>query len=574
MLAEEELGIFINTNKTQMWDPSSRRGYELPWPNIREDHDSSIASQTAQWLNRPYTLIAKQIAWMNQYHSDPEPVSFGDSIPDRLHVNDKYLDLLPVFTPLFADLSADYYKDDGKHTRYYLPVSPNKLYKLFNALSVETEKRLAAEGRVVRLTQVSASSSNYEGRASIYEIHGLRVAGISRLIEMGVPVSIVQEFIAGHATAVMTMYYNKAEPGAFKAKLVEALQRTGVAHEWDGYRESLGAQQALWTFNRRYARHRDNDILEQCSSWKTVPGGICPVGGSGCHIGIPSEEEDPDKVVRHYSPVEGGCGNCRFFSTGPAFLIQQGLAMNELMLELRLLGRERKSLYDALSELAWKDVPDLAEAERRKLVFDKQLIKEKIADFDRKSEPLILEWINRYRMYTESTRLTKEWKDLKQRHAPRSGHFLLVSGENDDELRREVEVRFEKSGDFGLVRNILDAAVIQGGLEKASSLSKDTCSQFMDRILRTEDCHHLLMDIQDDRLRHRAAYLMASMVEHLAGHESVQESIDGHTPLPLSAEKREEFHRWVASTIAEAMPPSLKVLPNQSKQRLRRIRRG
>ncbi|RBJ72307.1 hypothetical protein C3L29_035105, partial [Pseudomonas sp. MWU12-2534b] len=110
MLEEEELGIFINTNKTQMWDPSSRRGYELPWPNIREDHDSSIASQTAQWLNRPYTLIAQQIDWMNQYHPDPVPISFADSISDRLQVNDKYVDLLPAFTPLFADLSNDYYR--------------------------------------------------------------------------------------------------------------------------------------------------------------------------------------------------------------------------------------------------------------------------------------------------------------------------------------------------------------------------------------------------------------------------------------------------------------------------------
>ncbi|WP_175984655.1 hypothetical protein [Burkholderia stabilis] len=355
---------------------------------------------------------------------------------------------------------------------------------------------------------------------------------------------------------------------------MEALQNSGTADEWDWYREPLSAQRALWTFNRRYARHRADDILEQPSSWKTVPGGICPVGGSGCHIGIPSEEEDPDKIVRHYSPVEGGCGNCRFFSTGPAFLIHQGLAMNELMLELRLLGRERKALYDALSELAWKDVPDLTEAERHKLVFDKQLIKEKIADFDRKSEPLILEWINRYRMYTESARLTKEWKGFKQKRSPTPGHFLLVAGESDDKLRREVEVRFEKSGDFGLVRNILDAAIIQGGLEKASSLSKDACSQFMDRILRTEDSRHLLMDIRDDRLRHRAAYLMASMVEHLVGYESAQEAIDARTPLPLSVEKRDEFHRWVASTLAEAMPPSQKALPNQSKQYDRKIRRG
>lgn len=555
ILDTAELGIFINTNKTQMWDPSSRRGYEMPWPFVQLEHETDIAARTAMWLNRPYAVIFDQLKWMNQYCPEPVPVSFADSLVDRLQVNDKYIDMLPVFTPLFADVSQNFHREDDAHTRYHLPVAPGKIYKLFNALSVETERRLAAEGRKVTLTQAGTSSVSYQGRISLYEIHGLRVAGISRLIEMGVPVNIVQEFIAGHVTAVMTMYYNKAEPGAFKAKLVEALKQSGAINDWNSLREPMALRESIWAFNRHHARYREEGLLSQFSSWKTVPGGICPVGGTGCHIGTPSDEEEPDKVNKHYSPVEGGCGNCRFFSTGPAFMIQQAQAMNELMLELRSLGRARKTLYEALSELTWTDIPEIGADRRRKLAFDSQLIKEQIASLDQKSEPLILEWINRYRMYTESTRSIDEWRSLREQEcAPgKEGKFVLITGSDGNDIRNQVEVKFEKSGDFSLLQNILEAAVIQGGLEKASTLSKETCSQFMDRILRVENCRHLLMDIQDERLRHEAAYLMACMAEHLTGKDNVQNALDRNEPLPLAHVQREEFRQWVDTVLADAI---------------------
>lgn len=551
----EELGIFISTNKTQMWDPANRRGYEMPWPSVPDDSNSGEASEIARWLNRPYMVLFDQLEWMNRYCPDPTPVTMMDSAVERRSVHEKYADRIPAFAPVFADLSQDYYRPDERHTLYYLPVKHPKIYRLFHAITVETERRLAAEGRKVVLTQESDTGSGHGGRVSLFEIHGLRVAGISRLIEMGVPVGIVQEFIAGHATAVMTQYYNKGERGVFKAKLVDAWAKNGIVDNWDSLREPMATRESIWVFNRRHAQHREDGLMLQYSGWRTVPGGICPLGGTSCHIGSPTEEEDLDRsATGEYGPVQGGCGNCRFFTTGPAFLIQQGQAMNELMLELRLHGRSRNALQEALSELGWADVPGLSADQRKKLVFDRQVIREQIASLDQKVEPLILEWFNRYRMYEESGRLLGEWRDFHGLHGGQKPEnaLALVSGSAADELCREIEVKLEKSGDFDLVRNILDAAKIQGGLAKASTLSKERCAEFMDRILRVENSRHLLIDIRDERARHEAAYLMACMAEHLVGGAAVQAALDSNTPLPLGHEKHEEFQAWVNTVLTEA----------------------
>ena len=552
----KEIGLFINTNKTQMWDPLNRRGYEIPWPFTAGERTEAEAREAARWLNRPYELLFEQIRWMNAYSPSPVPVSYMDSAKERGTVNSKHAHRLPAFTPVFADLSQDCYRNDDGHTLIHLPANQSKLYRLFNALSLEVENRLAAEGRIVDLTSSSTSALAYQGRVSRYQIHGLRVAGISKLIEMGVPVSIVQEFVAGHATAVMTLYYAKAERATLREKLTATIAAKGVIGNWESLRPALSRASHLWVSNNRYRAMRDERLMEQYTGWRTVPGGICPLGGTACHMGAPSTGEDLELRPDQYEPVNGGCGNCRFFSTGPAFLIQQAQAMNEIMLELRMHGRSRKALYEHLSEISWKDTPELSRDQRQKLAFDRQVVKEQITSIDHRCEPLVLEWFNRYLMFEESSRLLEQWRDFENDNRDFEGAPLtLLTATDEKELRNQIEVRLEKSGEFSLVRGVLDAANIQGGLARASQLSKDRCCEFMDRILRHEGSEHLLMDIPDASRRYEAAWLMAHMVEQLAGAGAVQACIDEGTTLPLVEERRSEFRRWAGHILGESVRP-------------------
>lgn len=556
LVEKEELGIFINTNKTQMWDPSNKRGYEIPWPSGRPlMPDAPELAENAKWLERPYAILRQQLEWQASYNPTPVPVDFIDLTSDAEGVNERFVDRMPSCTPVFADMSCDDYRDDRNHTMIHLPVRGTKLGRLFNALAVETEHRLREEGRAVTLTAESSESKlAHHGRVCLFDLHSLRVAGISRLIEMGVPIQIVQEFIAGHMTAVMTYLYKKLEPGFLRQKLLEALDEAGILGDWQELREPLAARPTLWVFNRRFADHRSDDLLDTYAGWKLVPGGICPLGGTGCDIGQPIDVEDDDKSVKgHYAPVVGGCGNCRFFSTGPAFLVQQAQVANEIMLECRVLGRDRKALYDRLAELDWGDDPQLGPGRRQKLTLEREILREQIRSIDQRMEPMILEWFNRYVMFEESKKLMADWRELVTTHNRPGRHSLvLVAGATPEDVREQLQIRLEQAGDFSLIRNILEGAKLRGGLAKASSLAKDKCCEFMDRILRTECARHLLLDIPEERLRNEAAYLMASLAEQLVGDRGVQEALDSRQALPLDDRQRTDFMNWTAQIIANA----------------------
>lgn len=539
----EPIGIYVNTNKTAMWNPESRRGYEVPWPMLNKSN--AERSDSTSWIDRPYDIIFAQLAWMDKHHPMPIPVSFADSSAERQRIHERHLDKIPAFCPLFADLSERSYRNDAEHTAIYLPVSTGKISRLFNALCLETERRFAKEGRSISITRPDKSDSAYQGRSATFDIHSLRVSGISRLLELGIPVSIVQEFIVGHATAVMTLYYQKTFSTAARQEIAAALERDGHSVDWRNYREPLSKRPALWV-NGRWGKHQVAGQLEDFACWKAVPGGICPVGGLGCDEGgILDDEVAVGREV--FIPVVGGCGNCRFFSTGPAFLIQQSQALNEIMLELRLHGKHRAVLVDKRSELAWSDTAGLAVAHRETLMKQLADIQESIADIDVKIEPLILEWINRLRMFEESRAKMGSWKDFV---AERSNSDKLAVNGLDGRLPIEVDVRLERAGEFSLVQSILQGAVIRGGLHHASALSKDKCSAFMDRILRSVGARRLLIDIADEKTRHEIAYKFATTASALFGSENVDDHLVNGEPLRSSSEEMGAFVEWAASLLS------------------------
>ncbi|PVX83632.1 VPA1269 family protein [Paraburkholderia unamae] len=548
LLGVVEPCIFVSTNKTQMWAPRDRKGYELPWPFLSEDEAGSLGVETARWIRLPYDLLRSQTEWINAHYPHPTPVFFNDSRSDEVAVNQKHSEFLPAFTPLFLDLSTEFFRNDKGRTKHYLPVSHAKITELFDALCAETEDRLAAKGETVELTRKTTG-----GRVSLYDIYSVRLAGISWLIEMGVPIHIVQELVVAHLTAVMTAHYNRPESRGVTELIIKNISENQTVYGWDRHRATLAHQEKKWTFNRQYARHRDADLLLQFWGWKIVPGGICPLGGTGCHVAIPNLDDSDARAKPRFSAIIGGCGNCRFFSTGPAFLIQQAQAMNEIMLELRGIGRTRNGVQDALHELSWRDTSDLDTNGRKKLALEAELLKEQISAIDKKSEVLILEWTNRYKMFVESEKLASGMVTDDASFADSEDEELtLLSLGESEEIRRQIEVRLESGGDFSLVKNILDSAIMLGGIERCSIGARESCVRFMDLVLRTEGSRYLLIDIPDDRTRHNAAYLMASFAERLVGIKGIQDSLDGSSPLCVEDENRNSFLSWVDEVLADA----------------------
>lgn len=571
---QDQLCLFINTNKTQMWDPERVTGYEIWWPRgdqLREWDIANLAQQ-ADYLDRPYRLIEDQIRWLQQFDPDPVPVSFIDSSEDADNVNKDQQDNYPYFTPVFRDPSSPYHREDG--TQYFLPVTKGRLDRLFTALAVHTEERLREQGLDVVLTLPAGNSGNhvYRGRKHRYDLHSLRVYGVSYLMELGVPLPIVQ-MIVGHEGPAMTLSYNKPSPDYVRRVLAGKISGAEILGDWDDIGADLlkHQRQFIATNSNLGASDIPSDLLDHdYTGFTQKPGGMCPLGGTACNIGQATEAVVSNNKIRTtYGPVSGGCGNCRFFCTTPAHLFQHQMVINDLMIRIRSTGKQQTALAERLSELSWQEGRDSAITQE---VAD---IQSQIEEIERQIEPLIREWMNRSQMATRTIEHLDDFLEFLGKRGE-SGHaLLLLSASTAEDMAPEIEVRMEKTGEFELARQTLLAAHLQGGIEQCPELPRTQVREFMDRIMIHDDPTHLLLQIPDERTRDKVAFLMAEAMASIAGPTAVQKALDenvGLKALSLNENQQLDLKTWVTglfnnakrqgrkATLTSLMPPSLRLI--------------
>jgi hypothetical protein len=162
-----------------------------------------------------------------------------------------------------------------------------------------------------------------------WDIHTLRVSGITALATAGLPLPILAEFLAGHASILMDLYYVKFDKTAVQQMVEQCIHRI----HYDPDINSL----ACFHHNEELAKHAlaahvHQDALLQLANtksgdWLVRDGFLCPCNGSLCHIGSlePVEQRKFEGKYVH-GMVEGGEGNCalcRFAVAGPFSLQQQ-----------------------------------------------------------------------------------------------------------------------------------------------------------------------------------------------------------------------------------------------------------
>ncbi|WP_460745787.1 VPA1269 family protein [Microvirgula curvata] len=522
----DHIGLFVSTNKTQIWNPEQRTGYAIPWPDGKEllqSSDERLQKQGRQ-LGLVYQLIKEQIIWMEAYDPNPLPVNFSDDDED---FGEDTIKALPVFCPIFRDLISPATRNYTESV--YVPISKQKLFALFHALAAETEDRLIARGydkdSLGLTTQVRNRDSMIQlGRAEslrrcVYDIHSLRVAGITNLLEMGVPAHIVSEFIAGHMALVMTLHYAKFQPLKLRQKILDCFSEPGAIQRFEQVLEKQGPTvTGLLVKNQRFDLDMQADqafSFEFKGAWRYVNGGVCP--GALCSEGGIKVIEEGKWTKRTIVEVPGGpesCGNCRFFMTSPAFLVPQMLAANSIMLQLRELGRHRKRLWDDRAELEMKVF------EGKVTGCDKQeltTIQAELERIDRKIEPLVLEWYNRYEMFRESQELMPVWDRLSGKGGHRSPLALYGS---DDAVSMSAALDPHGS-EYSLVKEIISQSELLGGRRAISELAEHKLREFVDRLLVHENVKDLLLTIPDAKQRRKAALMLSDALDVLAGGVSV-----------------------------------------------------
>ncbi len=543
------IGLYINTNKTQLWNPEARTGYAIPWPDGSElmSSEDQRVRQQGRRLGLVYSLIRQQMRWVRTYDPNPVPVDFT---LDGERYSEMVAGKFPKFTPIFRDMTAPV--SDAQGNSVYVPVSRVKLEALYHAVAEETERRLEAKGwpkDAIRLT-VRVPTCESVRRAGdkreyltkcAYDLHSLRVAGITHLLEMGVPAHIVSEFIAGHMALVMTLHYAKFQPLKLRQKIIDAFSESSAIETFEDVlaKRGIGEMSSLLVRNKRFSSEEAppvEELLDHRGLWRYINGGVCP--GGSCSEGGAQLLRKGSEVVQEFSscPVPGGneaCGNCRFFLTGPAFLVPQMLVANTIMLKMREFGRSRKKLWDEKARL------ELASFETAKTglmpTSELSTLTGELERIERALEPLILEWCNRYEMFMASLSMLDKWNKAAKIKDGEHGKLLLFGAGNTSDFSANLD---PEGCDFSLVKQIVLQSEMMGGRRMVSGLAEYKLREFVDRILVRKDVRDLMLTISDDSRRKKASLMMADAISVLAGGDSkVQSLLDSDQPLNTTPEQ-------------------------------------
>jgi len=331
----ENLNLYINTNKTKGYSLQKKgyTGYTIPWP-----HDCDIED-----VVDVYNILEKQRVFNNTYSPlDIEPVKVIDE--DSGKYDAKVWVNLPYFTPLFRDLSMPRVSDaDTSRTNLHLPTKADNVRTLFKLLMKEAEKHYK---------QTYPQYADHvvvfdEDGNCLFDVHTLRVFGITDLLDRGLDKEVVK-ILVGHNTTIMTLYYHKRTESMYRKLLLESKKKAGVATENELLYLEFGLRdgEALIDLFNLVPEWQSDKFprpdMTKGGKPKVMKGGVCD--SFDCETGGINIKYTRQMEVFEISSVEGGalrCGNCRYWKTGPRFLLEQIYYLNEVASEVEELVHQR-----------------------------------------------------------------------------------------------------------------------------------------------------------------------------------------------------------------------------------------
>ena len=473
-LGRELTGLYINTNKTgDATTAFEQLGYEIPW-------------ESAEII----ALILRVRAWQAQYNPSRGPRKRTE-IQTRGDIATPDVEaLLPAYHYLFRDACHP--------TRPMDPVTTDRLRNFWVKLLDTCEERLNARvrtgdptGRSVSLiTQRTDSGAPRKAR---YDLHSLRVTGLTELAVNGCPVQVLMA-LAGHATWVMTLYYVKLSPSDIQRELRFArtrAQETMDAETW----EQVVASGDLDSF-RNYPLGNSDDAIAARDSyapdmWRFMDYGECPNGGTLCDIGGELLHRNPRDGDRH-GPVEGGqrnCTSCRFFTYTPLHLLGLIARANALLLDVQAAGDRLRAAEQARRDLlaASGNAPDGA-ALRSRLVRADAAVEsaEEHAVMVAKAFQTTHRCIARAKATLHRDMAAPQADDARGLKLP-----MLLNGTPDD-----LRVSFERCTDYDLWTRICEDAAMYTSIDPTSAALRRAAR--LDRMLMASGEPAVFATLTDD----------------------------------------------------------------------------
>jgi hypothetical protein len=445
---ETVLGIFVNTNKTSNLE---KQGYTIPWcsPELEAN-------------------LRRMSSWVQTYYPITHPIKpMEESYLDEYR-SEEITALIPDVFPLFRDPG----RRDGQ------PLSRELMFDYWTALLAAVEDELNADRppeRRIFLTYIRNTKSGPK-RVPIFDIHCLRVSGITAMIERGLPPDLVQE-IVGHASLVMTLYYNKVRLYLLYQKLEEYYAQRGLTA--DALRNRRYEEIESEFFNMRGPEDAvGHDMLRsrmamRDPSWKVLSHGICP--GGDCATG----GEWYKNAHRPLRP--NACSLCRYRLTGPVFLPGMVANANLLMFEMRRLGQEITRLQVERNRLE--------DARESTTTIDGQMESAR-----RSFDDFAQEWAAEVQYIHAAT-------DLFNRQMAETGEKMLpalMTPLGEEELLARLDQRHE----LHLLQSIAKAAEVRTGFRTGAREAIKDRDDFLNRVLDAQGYGALLLRLpQDVRLK-------------------------------------------------------------------------
>lgn len=484
--AESWLTLWVNTNKTANYE-STQIGYPIPY----------VSPKLAE-------LLQLYTAWQRRYLPELRaPLSYR-VFQDDVRESERPIDVKgPQIAPLFRDPSAP---DQAR------PIEYPRLSRFYTKVLAETQKRIELKyGHRLQLV-----IDNGKGKQKwAVDLHSLRVSGITNLIEAGVPLEVVQQFVAGHSTLVMTLHYLKYSP----AKLRKFIQ---MAHDRMLNDEDFVGSEMFAAYLDEFAPFllgQDGagagagfSALQEKTGIMTITSeGICP--GTSCSTGGPVE----NLLQNKYAPVPGGqrCGLCRYWLTGPAHLLGQVAAVNNLAYLIRKKGLEVARLNDERIEA--EDSGNQRKARE---------LRDRVDILNRDLEIDVNEWFSRYRYAEKSVALMEDYLATKRKFGGNNATVLVPVLTSSS--APELKVTLEQAHEFALLDQITQMSSFTAGFRnREAELEKNA---ILSKMMAANGVKPFLLNLSEEQAHEAGNLLSALILQQVRGQE-LDEMLTGKKPL-------------------------------------------
>lgn len=496
-------GLFITTNKTQDREELfTENGYEIPWEN------SDVIA-----------LFCRVRDWQVRYNPIQRPLSRGDLKSDKkLVVSADIAERLDKLHFLFRDAVDRRFPHE--------PPTEGRLHGFWTRLIAELERRLEKSGQRnsdgSKIKLIKTRRANGYPRTPIFDMHSLRVSGLTAFIDAGVPIHILSEFVAGHATILMTLYYHKPGAAEITRVLDSALEEMSINEcgNWEAFLKNQPTEllHEIAAYNSEEGMRAAQQT--QSSLWSPMAGGICPNGATLCSVGGPLLNES--KKV--YAPVPGGpknCALCRYFVTGPAFLGGLVAAFNHT-------GGEIRELFGFLEDNQVKRRAIVAQhgtlpADRR-VSAELAALDEAVQSTQSRLDVLSQTWVSQLRLVHKIEKIIETHANDNRKSA------LVLNGQLGD-----LRVSLEESSEFEMWDRICQSSTFYPNVDaRLPAIRRARLFDIMFRRNGREPVFATLTDQQMIVVGNEAANLLRSVIgspaleDVLAGRLALDELGIGH----------------------------------------------